>query len=207
MGPFVAWINPISHSAYYQAVYCSQQAACKHYNLTFFCGLFVRAERNCLSIGWISVIHKNITNSCRDCKLFCKKTNKKVNVSAAKHTQKTHKYEFSWMKYGFNTAKRRVRQAKQTVSCIEATSGCSWASPEGVLYSLVSDGLHRKPHTVCEDLILPGAKDIVVEILGDETAGEVDTIQLSTKQWPSTGFVISTFVGAHTEHRFCIPSE
>lgn len=47
------------------------------------------------------------------------------------------------MKYGFHTAKRKVRQAKQTVNCIEATSNHSWESPEGVLYRLLSDGPHR----------------------------------------------------------------
>lgn len=49
----------------------------------------------------------------------------KVHDSATKHTQKvstkTHKYEISWKKYGFITAKRKVRQAKQTVLKQNAT--------------------------------------------------------------------------------------
>lgn len=50
-------------------------------------------------------------------------------------------------------------------------------SPEGVLYSFLSDGPHRNHKPTVGDLILPGTEDIVVAILRDETAGEADTVQ------------------------------
>ena len=64
---------------------------------------------------------------------------------------------------------------------------------KGSLDVLVSDWPARKLHTVCEDPILLCYKHIVFEIPGEETAVEVDTIQLGTTQWPHTEFVISTF--------------
>lgn len=98
------------------------------------------------------------------------------------------------MKYGFTVANRKVSQEKQPVNCIETTSGHSWESPEGGRPLQPSIRLPaQKPHTLCEDLILPGPGGFGIEILDHKTAGEADTTELFTKELPGTRLVISIF--------------
>lgn len=55
----------------------------------------------------------------QQCCIFVEKRNKNAGYEI-------HKCDFSWMKYGFSAAKRKVRPEKLTVNCIEARIDQSW---------------------------------------------------------------------------------
>lgn len=203
MGPFLVWINPISHSAYYQAVYCSQQAACKHsYNLTFFCGLFVRNERNCHSsntaVGWISAIHKYITNPCR--KLFSEKKKNKFMT----RLQNTHKRltNMNFPEWSMASPQQREEQDKLnrqwTVLKQQATV------PERALKGSFIASYQMactENHTLSVKIqFCPVLKTLLLKYWGTRLLGKL--IQYNSAQTVARHrichFYISTFVGAHT---------